>query len=79
MTAAGRDGLTAADAKRLAGKIADITAWDDDHRERTVTYRGAAVLGVRSGTWLSISPRRGGELNIPFSDITAVSRVRRAS
>ena len=75
MTSTGRDGLTAADAKRLTGKTADITAWADDNRTRKVTYRSAAVLGVHLGTWLTIATATRPVLNVPFSDITAVTRA----
>ena len=33
--------FTMADAQLLAGKTADITAWDDDELETKVTYPGA--------------------------------------
>jgi hypothetical protein len=35
-----------ADAQALAGKTADITAWDDDELETKVTYPGAKVTGI---------------------------------
>jgi hypothetical protein len=38
--------FTIADAQALAGKTADITAWDDDELERTVTYPGAQITGI---------------------------------
>jgi hypothetical protein len=38
--------FTMADAQALAGKTADITAWDDDELERKVTYPGARVTGI---------------------------------
>jgi hypothetical protein len=37
--------FTMADAQALAGKTADITAWDDD-LEAKVTYPGARVTGI---------------------------------
>jgi len=38
--------FTMADAQLLAGKTADITAWDDDELETKVTYPGARVTGI---------------------------------
>ena len=38
--------FTMADAQALAGKTADITAWDDDELERKVTYPGARIIGI---------------------------------
>ena len=38
--------FTMADAQALAGKTADITAWDDDELETKVTYPGARVTGI---------------------------------
>ena len=38
--------FTMADAQALAGKTADITAWDDDELETKVTYPGAKVTGI---------------------------------
>jgi uncharacterized protein DUF4314 len=38
--------FTMADAQALAGKTADITAWDDDELEAKVTYPGAKVTGI---------------------------------
>ena len=38
--------FTMADAQALAGKTADITAWDDGELERTVTYPGAKITGI---------------------------------
>ena len=38
--------FTMAAAQALAGKTADITAWDNDELERTVTYPGAKVTGI---------------------------------
>jgi len=38
--------FTMADAQSLAGKTADITAWDDDELETKVTYPGAKVTGI---------------------------------
>jgi Domain of unknown function (DUF4314) len=38
--------FTMADAQLLAGKTADITAWDDDELERKVTYPGAKIIGI---------------------------------
>ena len=38
--------FTMADAQALAGKAADITAWDDDELETKVTYPGARVTGI---------------------------------
>jgi hypothetical protein len=38
--------FTTADAQALAGKTADITAWDDDELETKVTYPGARVTGI---------------------------------
>ena len=38
--------FTMADAQALAGKTADITAWDDDELETKVTYPGAKITGI---------------------------------
>ncbi len=38
--------FTTADAQALAGKTADITAWDDDELKTKVTYPGARVTGI---------------------------------
>jgi hypothetical protein len=38
--------FTMADAQALAGKTADITAWDDDELKTKVTYPGARVTGI---------------------------------
>jgi hypothetical protein len=38
--------FTMADAQALAGKTADITAWDDDELEAKVSYPGAKVTGI---------------------------------
>ena len=38
--------FTMADAQALAGKTADITAWDDDELETKVTYPGARITGI---------------------------------
>ncbi len=38
--------FTTADALALAGKTADITAWDDDELETKVTYPSARVTGI---------------------------------
>jgi len=38
--------FTMADAQALAGKTADITAWDDDELETRVAYPGARVTGI---------------------------------
>ncbi len=38
--------FTLADAQALAGKTADITAWDDDELETKVTYPGAKITGI---------------------------------
>jgi hypothetical protein len=38
--------FTMADAQSLAGKTADITAWDDDELETKVTYPGARITGI---------------------------------
>jgi hypothetical protein len=38
--------FTMADAQALAGKTADITAWDDDEPGTRVTYPGAKVTGI---------------------------------
>jgi len=38
--------FTMADAQALAGKTADITAWDDDELETKVTYPGARMTGI---------------------------------
>ena len=48
--------FTMADAQALAGKTADITAWDDDELETKVTYPGAKVTGIitLSGPYLVI-------------------------
>lgn len=48
--------FTTADAQALAGKTADITAWDDDELETKVTYPGARVTGiiVITGPYLAI-------------------------
>ena len=48
--------FTMADAQALAGKTADITAWDDDELETKVTYPGARVTGiiVITGPYLAI-------------------------
>ena len=48
--------FTIADAQALAGKAADITEWDDDDPEATVTYPGARVIGIidRTGPYLVI-------------------------
>jgi hypothetical protein len=47
--------FTMADAQALAGKTADITAWDDE-LETKVTYPGARIIGiiVLSGPYLVI-------------------------
>jgi hypothetical protein len=48
--------FTMADAQALAGKTADITAWDDDELATKATYPGAKVTGiiVASGPYLVI-------------------------
>ena len=46
MTAYKLNRFTMADAQALAGKTADITAWDDDELETKVTYPGARVTGI---------------------------------
>jgi hypothetical protein len=38
--------FTMASAQALAGKTADITAWDDDELETKVTYPGAKITGI---------------------------------
>ncbi len=38
--------FTMENARALAGKTADITAWDDDELETKVTYPGAKVTGI---------------------------------
>jgi len=51
--------FTMADAPLLAGKTADITAWDDDELETKVTYPGARVTGIivlTGPTWSSRPP-----------------------
>ncbi len=47
-------GFTMADAEALAGKIADITEWDDDELKIKVTYPAAKITGIigRIGPYL---------------------------
>ena len=72
MTSCKLNRFTMADAQLLAGKTADITAWDDDELETKVTYPGARVTGIVAGVTAARSPSsRSMARALPLSQLTS--------